>query len=866
MIPPALKGKRALVCSYYLPQPDLDSASRRVHHLVNFLLDDGWQVAVSAVNPKHVERHGRWLRQRGVPVYAYEEAVLEHLLVAAPIDLAILGFWHVAEPLVNSIRRLSPDTRIIVDSMDLHFVRHARRIFSSTQGQLLDATYGFDTLRELNVYGAADLVLTVSDKEASLVNDLTADPDLARMVPDCEDYAASPLGFDDRHGMVFIGNFEHPPNADALKYLCEEIVPKLDPAILSQHPIRVVGNGLSPALREYGAGLPGVQMVGWVPAVEPYLERARLSIVPLRYGAGTKRKMIQALSIGTPTVSTTVGIEGLSLDHGEHLLVADDAASFAGSITSLLTDAALWKKVARSARAHMLAHRSAAVARTQFNQATAAALAKTPKTARLETSKTARPRSSMPEEQYSELLQGVRRAVNEHVPQGATVAVVSKGDATLLDLDGRTGWHLPRNADGEYAGYHPADSDEAIEQLKGARDQGAQFLVIPTTQLWWLEHYREFDEYLENRFHCLTWDQKACAIFDLRANQETAKPKKQLRSKAPVVRSAAKPHRRRSADPALSVIIPTFNRAPLLGPSLESLASQGEGTDAFEVIVVNDGSTDETAEVCEQFASRMRLRHLRLDRSGIAAAKNEGVRQAAAPLVLFFDDDDVADAGLVAEHLRAHIEYPEEHVAVLGYTGWSPSLEVTPVMRFVTDVGQYLFSYNDLSDGQELDYTYFWGGRSSCKTSLLRKRGLFRPEFRFGSEDIELGYRLSKFGLKVVYRRGAVQHMNRSVTYDEFCRRCERQGVSQWMFSRMHDDPQVQRWCGVENAAQRWQALAPALEESTSRAQELERQVARLNGSQPEGLLRQLWQAYWSTFDAFKLKGIVGAMHGTVPS
>ena len=81
---------------------------------------------------------------------------------------------------------------------------------------------------------------------------------------------------------------------------------------------------------------------------------------------------------------------------------------------------------------------------------------------------------------------------------------------------------------------------------------------------------------------------------------------------------------------------------------------------------------------------------------------------------------------------------------MLGYTTWDPSLEVTPLMRFVTDVGHYLFAYDGLEDGQSLDWTYFWGGRSSCKRGLLLRYGLFNPTFTFGSEDIELGWRLAR--------------------------------------------------------------------------------------------------------------------------
>ena len=133
-----------------------------------------------------------------------------------------------------------------------------------------------------------------------------------------------------------------------------------------------------------------------------------------------------------------------------------------------------------------------------------------------------------------------------------------------------------------------------------------------------------------------------------------------------------------------------------------------------------------------------------------------------------------------------------------GLAKWAQGkgLTVTPVMHYVTDVGQFLFAYQNLTDGQELDFTYFWGGRSSCKRSLLVRHGVFCQDFRFGCEDIELGYRLTRHGLTVVYHRRAVQHMNRPVTFDEFCRRREKQGRAQAHFGRLHGaDPAIRRYC-----------------------------------------------------------------------
>ena len=145
----------------------------------------------------------------------------------------------------------------------------------------------------------------------------------------------------------FVGSFRHTPNVDALAYFCRDVVPLLDPTLLEEHPVSVVGEGLSGAVCTPALGLEHVNLVGWVPDLEPYLARALMTVVPLRFGAGTKRKMIQALMVGTPTVATSVGTEGLDLEDGEHVLVADDAVSFARAIARLAEDEALWRRLSR---------------------------------------------------------------------------------------------------------------------------------------------------------------------------------------------------------------------------------------------------------------------------------------------------------------------------------------------------------------------------------------------------------------------------------------------------------------------------------------------------------------------------------------
>jgi hypothetical protein len=193
-------------------------------------------------------------------------------------------------------------------------------------------------------------------------------------------------------------------------------------------------------------------------------------------------------------------------------------------------------------------------------------------------------------------------------------------------------------------------------------------------------------------------------------------------------------------------------------------------------------------------------------------------------------------------------------------------------MRFITDVGHNLFSYTFLEDGQILDHTWFWGGRSSCKRSLILRAGGFRPEFTFGSEDVEAGYRIGRMvagerraagietdegALAVVFRRDAVQHMVRPITFDEFCLRCERQGRSQWRFSRLYDDLSVAAWCRVEGAEARWEAARPHLAERIARVHSLEQLLADGRAGERRAIRDELHGLYRWTFGAFNAKGIV---------
>jgi hypothetical protein len=119
-------------------------------------------------------------------------------------------------------------------------------------------------------------------------------------------------------------------------------------------------------------------------------------------------------------------------------------------------------------------------------------------------------------DEVSPAAEKLRQMIDNVVPKNATVAVVSKGDDELLELNGRSAWHFPRNELGKYLGRHPADSNEAVRYLEAVRHEGANFLIFPEPSLWWLDYYSEFRRYLSNNYRLVTKKQDGGVIFDVR--------------------------------------------------------------------------------------------------------------------------------------------------------------------------------------------------------------------------------------------------------------------------------------------------------------------------------------------------------------
>jgi len=166
--------------------------------------------------------------------------------------------------------------------------------------------------------------------------------------------------FAERRGLVFIGGFQHPPNTDAVLWYASEVLPLLR-ARLPGVPTYVVGGQPPATVRALAA--EDLIVTGHVPDVMPYFTGCRVSIAPLRYGAGVKGKVNLAMSYGLPVVATTPSVEGMHLEPGGDVLVADTPEAFADAVARVYDDERLWEQLAAAGRDNIRQHFSREVAR-----------------------------------------------------------------------------------------------------------------------------------------------------------------------------------------------------------------------------------------------------------------------------------------------------------------------------------------------------------------------------------------------------------------------------------------------------------------------------------------------------------------------
>lgn len=242
-------------------------------------------------------------------------------------------------------------SRIVLDTQNYETLR-IRAIAQSEGGigrrSVARLQVGAVERYENDVLRSVGTILAVSAPEAEAFERIA--PGRVHIVPNGVDVDAitpssiPPLS----RGLLFLGSLTYSANRDALRYFVEKIAPLLTDAQVS---VTVVGSAPAKAVHETAARSPvPVKVAGYVADLGPYLSSSRAMVVPLRHGAGTRLKILEALAWGLPVVTTSIGGAGLNLVDGEHALIADDPEAFAAAVERLVSDDELWTRISHAGR------------------------------------------------------------------------------------------------------------------------------------------------------------------------------------------------------------------------------------------------------------------------------------------------------------------------------------------------------------------------------------------------------------------------------------------------------------------------------------------------------------------------------------
>lgn len=743
---------RILIVNEMLPQTDRNGSDVRIMQIVRELREQGHQITYLARNGHLREHYTAALEELGVKVWAHDSERLHYLGVDDPIewtleqvleegnfDLAILLMWFwsstsVPEQYMGAIRQQSPNTRIAVLTDDQHGLRELR--MAELSGNWTDFERAEDYgMREFEVYRNADIVLSISDddRRGLLAKDSTLNisllPMRAELLPDGS-------GFPDREGILFLGNFANAANRDGAEWMLREVWP-LVRAQIPGATLSLVGSNFPVGL---GSQHEGVKAIGHVPDIQPLLLQHRIFVCPIRFGTGIKTKNLSALGSGLPLVTTTIGAEGMNLRHGHSALIADAAEAFAAEIVRSYTDNILWQRLSREGRRHVS---------VEFGHK------------RLQTSIRALTRQAR-------TIDVVANNAS-YEPSYLTVENANPDILTCRPVRYRiwlrlTGYvqlaekHLAQNC--------PRQALEQLRHIFSASRDGALERVI-------------FDQVLDLMGRCYS------QLGNESKAREYARRKKEAEYARSVVPAPASANVAKRSGPKLSVIITTCNHAPQLQVCLANLAAQSLPADNWEVIVVDDGSTDHTPRVCEEFPSYCRFEYLQQQYASVGAALRTAVERSRSPYLLLIKDDTVPHCSMLANHLQAQYALAGEKAAILGSRSYPPEAAENALNLFIAQ-NPLFFVQSVLSPELQAKKFYFMTSNLSIAKEIVLELGSFDPAFETAA-DIELGVRMHGAGFLLKKLPPITSdHNHLSTSVEEFICKARRYGKAQAQLFNKH--------------------------------------------------------------------------------
>ena len=335
-IPVPIGRKRILVVDAMTPDPSRDSGSLRLCMMLHLLHQNGWHVDLLPDDRRANADDAAMLLTYGI--HLHRDNVMAWLRAhGQSLDAILLCRLSVAAQYLTIARRLAPQAKCIFDTVDLHFLREQRA--AETSGSYRMRRQSIASRRqELALIRASDISFVVSPVELALLKQELPESHI-ELLSNIHEVHGRAADFKARRDLLFVGGFGHPPNEDAMRWFVGDILPLLRQ---KEPDLRVHIAGDISAEARHTLAQPGVVIHGRVDDLSALMHECKISVAPLRFGAGVKGKVNMAMSYGLPVVVTSIAAEGMHLMDGKNALIADSAIAFANAVLRLYRDEALW--------------------------------------------------------------------------------------------------------------------------------------------------------------------------------------------------------------------------------------------------------------------------------------------------------------------------------------------------------------------------------------------------------------------------------------------------------------------------------------------------------------------------------------------
>ena len=346
------RGKKVILfVDHYVPTFDKDAGSKTTFQYIKMFIERGYVVKFLPDNFAKSEPYTGILEQMGVEVLYGNEMrtnIFEWIESnQANIDIAYLNRPHIATKYIDFIKEKT-DIKIIYYGHDLHFLRERREYELTGDVERKNASSYWKSM-ELDLMRKASISYYPSNVEVDYIHTFDKKINAKAITAYVfEKFGNIDYNPDIREGVLFVGGFSHPPNADALKYFLDNMWDEIYAQI--KVPFYIVGSNATDEIKALHNEAKGIIFKGFVSEEElkELYEKVRLVVVPLRYGAGVKGKVIEALYYNDPVITTGVGAEGIDNSYNQ-MLVADEPGDFVNKCVTLYNDKEALKNMSKAA-------------------------------------------------------------------------------------------------------------------------------------------------------------------------------------------------------------------------------------------------------------------------------------------------------------------------------------------------------------------------------------------------------------------------------------------------------------------------------------------------------------------------------------